>query len=595
MRGLRRKAAATALAVSLGSTTLATLVATPASAAVATITCSGVTNDVAGSVAGANKSSADLLGLLSSLTGGSSELTLGVNVTPDVPASVPTGSDPFDAKFDFVVTLPPSLVSPLQTVLGKTSLKVTNATFAVNASGAATTTLSSTTPEINLALGGTVIVNQSITGTVTPEKAGLITYRPGIAGFSAVVDASVAGVANIGTITVTCTGTGVLGSTSVKPAGAPTITDNPISYAVFCLKKNEVDLETEAGIIPDDENPILWDSLKIVSPPAAGTASLTDGILTFDAPTAGGTYEVGYEVCAAERTIDGAEGKDEVQTLTFADTKYPGAALNTHPLYFTLTFDGETTRPIPMSEFKLFDVLPVAVDDPDGFIWHGLFGKPIVPSAATVRAALEALPNVDPGEIVVGGGPTSINDLSTPYTFTFAAGLGRTDVPQVTVEDWKTWLPGDVLEQIISAASGLGGGGGGSTPEPPTYEQSFQQLFGSTPISIDQFWKQIGDRFVYEIMQGIDIPTVLDGLTKLFPKAPTTATTVAGEEDIAPSSTGPLCAQGVVQFVVPGAAATTTTTTAPASTTTTTAKVAGTTATRSSGATAGSSRTSVTG
>jgi hypothetical protein len=92
-----------------------------------------------------------------------------VNVTPDVPASVPTGSDPFDAKFDFVVTLPPSLVSPLQTVLGKTSLKVTNATFAVNASGAATTTLSSTTPEINLALGGTVIVNQSITGTVTPR------------------------------------------------------------------------------------------------------------------------------------------------------------------------------------------------------------------------------------------------------------------------------------------------------------------------------------------------------------------------------------------------------------------------------------------
>jgi hypothetical protein len=79
-------------------------------------------------------------------------------------------------------------------------------------------------------------------------------------------------------------------------------------------------------------------------------------------------------------------------------------------------------------------------------------------------------------------------------------------------------------------------------------------------------------------MQGIDIPTVLDGLTKLFPKAPTTATTVAGEEDIAPSSTGPLCAQGVVQFVVPGAAATTTTTTAPASTTTTTAKVAGNTA-----------------
>ena len=40
-----------------------------------------------------------------------SELTLGDNVTPDVPASVPTGSDPFDAKFDFVVTLPPSLVS----------------------------------------------------------------------------------------------------------------------------------------------------------------------------------------------------------------------------------------------------------------------------------------------------------------------------------------------------------------------------------------------------------------------------------------------------------------------------------------------------
>lgn len=80
-------------------------------------------------------------------------------------------------------------------------------------------------------------------------------------------------------------------------------------------------------------------------------------------------------------------GLSEVQTVTIGG----GATGGT----FTISFDGQTTAAIAFAA-----------------------------SAATVQAALEAISNVDPGDIVVTG--------SGPYTLTFGGQYTGKNVPQVT-------------------------------------------------------------------------------------------------------------------------------------------------------------------
>lgn len=87
--------------------------------------------------------------------------------------------------------------------------------------------------------------------------------------------------------------------------------------------------------------------------------------------------------------LDVAAATSEVQTVTITGTPTGGD--------FTLTFQGDTTTPIP------FDAV-----------------------AATVRVALEGLPDLGPGDVVVGGGPGP----DTPWTVTFAQRLGN--VPEMT-------------------------------------------------------------------------------------------------------------------------------------------------------------------
>lgn len=79
----------------------------------------------------------------------------------------------------------------------------------------------------------------------------------------------------------------------------------------------------------------------------------------------------------------------EVQTVTITGTPTGGT--------FTLTYNGQTTAPITYNAV-----------------------------AADVQSALEALSNVDPGDVTVGGGPGP----GTPYTVTFDADLGN--VTQLT-------------------------------------------------------------------------------------------------------------------------------------------------------------------
>lgn len=101
-----------------------------------------------------------------------------------------------------------------------------------------------------------------------------------------------------------------------------------------------------------------------------------------------GTYEE-YEATGHKDAVD------EVQEIQVKATKGN----------FKIAFDGETTGNIKFNA-----------------------------SAAEVQAALEALSNVDPGDIVVTGGPGDATG-TTPYVLTFGGQYAGTNVPAVTTDE----------------------------------------------------------------------------------------------------------------------------------------------------------------
>lgn len=559
---------------------------TAAGAATTTFTCAGIDGDQAGSIAGAAKSSRELLTLLATL-GGTAELALPVEVSLSAPASVSTGAGAFDASVAYKISLPDSLVKSAKDLLKVSTIKVANASFAVDVSGAATGSLVGTTPSIDVSLATSpVTVTQTIAGKVTPIAAGLVYYRPGATRLSVVVNGEVPGFAKISTITVACTASGLLGSTAVRPPGSPVIAPTPIVVPVAAGATASVDLANGSRVTPDQGNPVMWSSLRLIGNATGGSATLGNRAVTYTAPSKNGSYDVTFEICGAPRTVTGAPGVNEVQTFKFSDLAYSRDFPNVHPLSFTLTFDGKETAPIVTSfvDVDLFGnvtTYPYIPGDDGSRTLNILAGRFAPPSAATVQAALEALPNVAPGDIAVAGGPVSANDLANPYTFTFGGALAHTDVAQVTLGNWNTWLPNEGLSAVLAAAKSFSGGG----QVPPTVQDSFAQLVAQT-ITVDQFWSQFWARVQYDVLQNIDIQGIIDFVTDLFPKQPVTGTTTTGETPIADSSTGPLCSQGVVQFVVSGGVTAAAVTPAPAA-------VAGTSVTAGSQAT-GARRVSAT-
>jgi hypothetical protein len=105
-----------------------------------------------------------------------------------------------------------------------------------------------------------------------------------------------------------------------------------------------------------------------------------------------------------------AAGTAEVQTLTASGTVSGGT--------YTLTFNGQVTSAIAYNA-----------------------------SAATVQAALEALSNVVPGDVVVGGGPFP----ATPLTFTFYGNLIG-DQPALSVQTGN--LTGSTPGAAITTSTG---------------------------------------------------------------------------------------------------------------------------------------------
>lgn len=540
-----------AAATTLAAATFAVIPgAIPAGAGTANFKCNGINGDVAGNLSGANQSSKQLMDLIGSL-GGSPTVSLPVAVDAAVPAALETGADPFNASFKYNVVLPADLVKTIKETLGKSSVKVKSANFSMNASGAgtgtATGTVTNTTIDLNAGAGFVATAK----GEITPDGSGLISYKPGATRLAIDVNASV-GPAKVGVLTLDCTSASTVATTSVKPAGAPNIANNPLERAADAGGTSTVNVMTDAGVTEDKGNPITPGSLRIVDQPSSGSASVSGDELTFNAPTVNGTYSVAYEVCADPLPTEAIPGVNEVQSFNFANKVYGnGAPLSRKPLFFTLKLDGQESAPI-ITATDIFGqpFNPAQAGNPEYVNSFGFFGNFVLPNAAKIQKALESLPNVAPGDVTVTGGAGLGLGLDNPYTITFGGNLAFTDVGQVEVGQFETWLPASLLQDIIGLAGGLGGGdeGGGGAPL-PTFEQLTGQL-ARGEITWDQFVDKWGQIVQADLIAGIDVTAILGEVTQWFPANPVTETAVDGVVDVPAGDTGPLCNSGVVEFTV---------------------------------------------
>lgn len=127
-------------------------------------------------------------------------------------------------------------------------------------------------------------------------------------------------------------------------------------------------------------------------------------------------YQFGYStyVLVSDGALSSTSSVDEVQSVVAT-----GASVGT----FTLTFDGQTTAAIAFNA-----------------------------AASAVQTALEALSNVNPGDVVAAGGPLP----TTPVTITFTGRLAGQNVPQMTANSGS--LTGGTAVVSTTTAGVYGGG-----------------------------------------------------------------------------------------------------------------------------------------
>lgn len=501
------------------------------------INCQGITGDKASSL-GDSKAT---LGLLSSIGSGGSGLSLAADITTNAPAKRKPTDGAFNAEFTMNMTLPDSLLAPAKNLLGLKEVTITNATYAISASGAASATLSKQVPSQKVSLASNVVtIRQSVKGTIKPTGAGIITYSvSGATRFTITINKSVAGV-QINSLTVTCTGGNDIATTSIQRPGAPIVTRQPFYIGGYTggvtggFVANNV-------LKPDSGNPLVTDSLKVVRKPSAGITAVGKGA-AFYLPARPGLFPATYEMCARPMPVPAQPGHNAVQTLAWPES-YTGKDLNAHPLGMSLQFKGQKTAPIPLAQF-LGSPSPTDVDQADFF--HRMFGQFQAPSPAQIQQALESLSTIGKGNVKVtgrnGGG----------YNIEFVGKLADSPQPAIEVVDWNTWLPADGLNTLMGAIPKPGGGGEGGEAAPPKTADQLDRELGAGQISFEEWLAGRGELLKSDIISGLTTPEVISAVTALFPKAPEVTVAKPGKKTIPATTTGPLCTQFQISwFILP--------------------------------------------
>lgn len=501
------------------------------------VQCNGVEGDVAGQVSGANKSSKELVGLLSTLSPGSTGLPpLPVTVNTNVPEKVKKGSGDFDASFTFSIAFPDSLVKAVRDTLKKSSLTVTNAVIGVDysgpVSGTMTTTLESQTIDLTAPSPAT---SATVSAKVPTDKSGRVFFRPGKFDLSTQIDGEVAGIAKVGTLSLTCSAQGLIASTAIQVPGAPNTPAAVEAPPIVGGYTAGIPILSRPDVTPDDNNPILPDTLKVIRSDQG--AFIKNGWLVQPTPEAGGTVVTDLEVCAPERPIPEVPGTNEVQALAWSDT-YFGKPLNAHPLSMRLKFKDSETAPISLSTNLL------------GIPGSEIFGNFQAPSAAVVQKALEALPTIGAGNIAVTKTPQGA------YNFTFVGALATSDQPEISVTGWTSHASYEMYGKIQAAITALTAPPAPPDPNAPVDPsktdltvQELQAELVAGKITFEQFGQKFGSALGNSIMKGIPVTEALNFVNNVFPQPPAMTTKTVGEPTIPATTTGPLCSQFQVKTV----------------------------------------------
>ena len=571
----------------LVTATTGTSSAAPVSAVIP-VTCRGLDADT-------NNTLALAKGLI-----GSDTVAVNLNVTsPEIPETA--GLDqPIDATFNWSATMDQNLVDkavgliPSITVTDITAEQIIKGPsdgdkFSTTVPGPVVITPAAGVPQV-LSIG-------NLGGPITTTGGGIITYRVGTVQLK--IALSVPGAGDF-KLNLGCDpdGSNLIAKTTVKDPDAPNF--NPEVIALSANAGGTVTKDLLGEVITPGKTPLLPETLEIVEPPSAGTATITNGVFSYTAPGAAGTYSATVQVCGAPKSEAGTPGVSEVQTLTLGENwtgvgtggglPVVGQALNPRPIAFSLKVGDQETPLIWAAEhFLLPGLVPVPLPDgaggsliptPDN--WAPIDRQGLVNQYATdtkykgisaveVQAALESLPNVGIGNVEVVAlkdGPNPA--VTTGFEITYVGALAEQDVPSVSLGQWYSVPPQEVLDRISAAISELAGGLGGDDGEPPSAYEDFLDTLdpnnGFDQAAADNRLVELlvagtaaeGDFsawLMFKLNIGALVPQVSAFLNGLFPQKIATATATQGEAPVPPQ---PLCAQGIIDITVTEVAGTST-------------------------------------
>lgn len=515
------------------------------------LTCEGISTDPGASSLGTSKQTLGALG---------GPLAIGGEVTSNIPSKVRPGTGPFDATFAIKVVLPASITDQARNLLKVDAVGITGAKFSVNYAGGANGTIEQAVPDSTVSLAANpVTVVYTIAGKVDPSGSGLISFTPGGATFGIAINksASIAGATiTINTLTVNCRSTGEVGSTNIQVPGAPNVEPGLISKVG--APNQLVNLDVGLNITPDDNNPIIPGSLRIVSQ-SSGGAALNGNFVSYRYPLLypanGLANSVNLEVCGASRIQKGRPGVNEVQTMAWNEDW--STDFNSKPIAFSLKVGDQETELMSTSYANDLFGNPVATPirpEDDLLLLNRNNSRFSPPSAATVRSALEKLPNVGAGNVNVTE-TKNAKGWPTGYSFEFVGAKAAQPIAtKIGIGKWYTWLPADIYATVQGAISGGGPGAttttvpGTPAAEPTRTVPELQADLAAGKITIEQFFDKLPTAILPTLLSSLDLPAIVRELPRIFPQPPAFETATSGAVVIPDAPTGPLCTGFQVQF-----------------------------------------------
>lgn len=566
-----RRVGAAIMAVAVGSVGLVTATSTVSGAAPVNAT-------VELACSGADPDSAALLGTAAAILG-SSTVPVNLNISGgDVPASAGLNQE-LNGEFNWTASMGQALIDKAAGIVQK--LDISDIVVQQVVRGPATPNEFSGGNPGPIAITPAVGVPASIPigtvgGKVETNGGGIVTFRVGTVTLSAKLAAAGA---DLPQLNLTCApkGSNLIAKTTVRDPDAPVV--NPEVLSLTASGGQTVTADLLNDVISEGKTPLQPETLKITEQPAQGSASITNGVYSFQAPNEVGVYSTTYEVCGAPKADGGIPGIDEVQYISLGanwKTAFPGP----YPVAFSLKVGEEETPLIWTVKSTLPFLFPVprggitptpenwAPADREGLVSQYLLGvEYVAPTAAQMQSAIEAIPSVGAGNVKVEevrstpaseGAPTKV----VGFKVTYIGAKGQQDVPDIALGQWYSVLPTEILDTLTGALGSIGEGDGETpdpnAPEPPTVDQALaaiQAAFAAgQPIS-DQMWDDLSGAIVNGILDEVlkAVPDILKFLNEVFPQKPVATVTEQGE---VPTPPQPLCAQGIVDVTVSEAAAT---------------------------------------